>query len=96
MHPQFTGSTEMLTSYNQMIENAKGKNREAKICGPTCYINGSTKKKEKLLSETVRVKIKLGLQIFKFEPCHIRLYFNKEEVTCREVKLSKRNVFYES
>jgi len=92
MHSQLPNSQEMLASYNQMIENSIGKNTEVRICGEACYMRESSKEKDESLSEAEQAKIKLGLQIFKFEPCNIRLYFNQEEITCHQVKFFSQKI----
>ena len=60
------------------------------ICSEKCFMKGALPSQEDRdgqgeLNEFTIAKIKLGLQVFKFEPCNVRLYCTEDEVTCYQV-----------
>jgi len=90
VHPDFPSPNEMVTSFDLMVELVNNVDIQQKLgkkpCGPDCFMSFdfSSSQVVKLDGFTI-AKIKLGLQVFKFEPCNVRLYCDKDEVTCAEV-----------
>lgn len=74
----------MMESFDAMIELRRTLGK--KPCGRDCFMGVRSSQEEDFeLDEFTIAKIKLGLQVFKFDPCNIQLYCDKDEVTCRQI-----------